>query len=81
MESPSYHPRANGLAERAVRTVKYVLKTIRATQQGAQLLPILQKLLLHHRCMANSRGKSPAEIVSEGNYDSLWYPTLKWDRK
>ena len=62
MESPAYHPQAKGLAERAVRTLKDALKGFE-TVRGKDITPFLQKILLHHRVTANSRGRSPSEIL------------------
>jgi hypothetical protein len=61
VESPPYNPRSNGLAERGVKTIKDAMKTYNASKH--EFTPWLQKILLHHRCTAVSRGKSPAEIL------------------
>ena len=61
VESPPYSPTSNGLAERGVKIVKDALKTYNATKH--EFTPWLQKILLHHRCTAMARGKSPAEIL------------------
>ncbi len=63
MESPIYFPRANGLVERAVQTVKKGAAAWKLNKTHIDFNSFLQKLLLHHRCSTYSRGKSPAEIV------------------
>ena len=62
MESPVYHPRANGLAERAVQTVK------RALQAWSPILNVsfgafLQRALMTHRNTSKTRGKTPVELL------------------
>ena len=61
VESPPYNPSSNGLAERGVKTVKDAMKTFSSSKH--EFTPWLQKILLHHRCTAIARGKSPAEIL------------------
>ena len=63
MESPDYHQRANGLAERAVQTVK------RALQSWSPILNVsfgafLQKALMTHRNTSKTRGKILVELLS-----------------
>ena len=62
MESPIYHPRANGIAERAVQTVK------RATQECSSNLNVsfgdfLQRALMTHRNTSETRDKTPVELL------------------
>jgi hypothetical protein len=61
MESPPYNPTSNGLAERGVQIVKKAMKTFDKTKHDFNYW--LQKILLHHRNTAYSRGKTPAELV------------------
>ena len=62
MESRVYHPRSNGLAERAVETLK------RALQAWSPSLNVssgafLQRALMTHRNTSKMRGKTPVELL------------------
>jgi len=61
IESPPYSPRSNGVAERAVRTVKLGLKSWSFEKTHQKAASFLQKLLFHYRISTIHHGKSPAE--------------------
>lgn len=63
MESPIYFPRSNGLAERAVQTVKTALKGWKEFGTHTEFNAFLQRILFHHRISSFSKGLSPAELV------------------
>lgn len=63
LESPIYFPRSNGIAERAVQTIKSGLKAWSENQTHQEFNAFLQKILFHHRISSFSRGQSPAELV------------------
>ena len=62
MESPVYLPRANGLAERAVQTVK---RTFQAWSPYLKMSfeASLQKALIAHRSISKTRSKFPVELL------------------
>ena len=58
-----YHPSSNGLAERAVKTVKEGIKKM---AEGS-LLDKLSRFLFHYRVTPQSTtGKAPAELMMGG---------------
>ena len=62
LESPIYNPRSNGLAERAVQSVK---KAMRAWNSSlcVSFLAFLQRVLFTHRNTSSARGKTPSEVL------------------
>ena len=62
MESPVYHPRANGLAERAFQTVKRALQAW-SPNLIMSLVAFLQRALMTHRNTSKTRNKTPVELL------------------
>ena len=62
MESPVYHPRANGLAERAVQTVKRALQAW-SPNLNVSFGAFLQRTLMTHRNTSKMRRKTPVELL------------------
>ena len=59
MHSPPYSPRSNGLAERAVQTIKNAIKFYDPSM-GCTFKNYLQRLLMHHRNSSTAKGQTPA---------------------
>ena len=62
MESPIYHPRANGIAERAVQTVKRAIQAW-SPNLNVSFGAFLQRALMTHRYTSKTRGKTPVELL------------------
>ena len=62
MESPVYHPRANGLAVRAVQTVKRALQAW-SPNLNMSFGAFLQRPLMTHRNTSKTSGKTPVELL------------------
>ena len=61
-ESPVYHSRANGLAERAVQTVKRALQAW-SPNLNVSFGSFLQRALMTHRNTSKTRRKTPVELL------------------
>ena len=61
-DTPLYSPRSNGLAERAVQTLKRSLKVYNK-DIGCSLTIYLDKILFSHRNSSNARGDTPAKLL------------------
>ena len=64
METPIYHPRANGIAERAVQTVKRAIQAW-SPNLNVSFGALLQRALMAHRNTSKMRGKTPFELLLE----------------
>ena len=62
MESPVYHRRANGLAERAVQTVKRALQEWSPNLNGS-FGAVLQMALMTHRNTSKTTSTTPVELL------------------
>ena len=62
MESPIYHPRANGIAERAVQTVKRAIQAW-SPNLNVSFGAFLQRALMTHRNTSKTRGKTHVELL------------------
>ena len=62
MESPVHHPRANGLAERAIQTVKRALQAW-SPNFNVSFGAFLQKALMTHCNTSKTRSKTPVELL------------------
>ena len=60
IDTPLYSPRSNGLAERAVQTLKRSLKFYNK-DIGCSLTTYIDKVLFSHRNSSNARGDTPAK--------------------
>ena len=61
MKLPVYRPRANGLIERAVQTVKRALQAW-SPNINVSFGAFLQKALIKHRNTSKTRSKTPVEL-------------------
>ena len=61
-DSPVYHPRANGLAERAAQTVKWALQAWRPNL-NVSFGEFLQRALMTHRNTLKTKSETPVELL------------------
>ena len=62
MESPIYHPRANGTAERAVQAVKGAIQAW-SPSPVMSFGAFLKRALKTHRNISKTRGKTPVKLL------------------
>ena len=62
IDTPLYSPRSNGLAERAVQTLKRSLKFYNK-DIGYSMTTYIDKVLFSHRNSSNARGDTPAKLT------------------
>ena len=62
METPVYHPRANGLAETRVQTVKRSLQAW-SLNLNVSFGAFLQRKMMTHRHISKTRIKTPVELL------------------
>ena len=62
METPIYHQRANGVAKRAVQTVKRAIQAW-SPNLNVSFGAFLQRALMTHRNTSTTRGKTPVELL------------------
>ena len=72
LESPVYHPIANGLAEGVVQTVKRAPQT-RSPNFNISFGAFLQRALMTHRKTAKTRSKTPVELLLGCR---VWLPAI-----
>ena len=72
VNSPAYHPRANGYAERAVQTVKRAMKGWNPSI-GQSFQSYLNRILMDHRANTRIDGETPSEKL---NNRIMRYPII-----
>ena len=64
IDTPLSPPRSNGLAERAVQTMKRSLKVYNK-DIGCSLITYIYKVFFNHRKSSNARGETPVKFLLE----------------
>eukprot|EP00733_Pompholyxophrys_punicea_P001007 Pompholyxophrys_punicea_v1_NODE_416_length_2017_cov_2.186544.p2 type:complete len:166 gc:universal NODE_416_length_2017_cov_2.186544:1247-750(-) len=76
LHSPTYHPQSNGIAERAVQTVKSALRN-----WSPKMGDLQARILFNHRSSAGHAGCSPARRLLGRDLRTALNPQFRMDEK